>query len=149
MPLRRRTPFRMKRRIPRQRVVRPAMLPPLPRDWSARCLVVRRRDLRCRWCGGDIPVGDAQINHIIPRRVADAAWRDEPWNLVLLDAGHHAEFTHGPEAALFRGDPYEWFKWLAVFRQSGPAPAADHIGTALERLRELLAVQRAVNEEAR
>lgn len=75
---------------------------------------------------------------MIPRRLAGDGWRDHAQNLALLCDAHHGRKTHLAEAALFRGDPYIWFRHLDSLRATGPVPAANQIGEAFKRLNELL-----------
>ncbi len=90
----------------------------------------------CRWCGTALPWGRAgSVDHIIPRRLADPAWADEPDNLACLCARHHWQKTHEIEPALYRGDPWPWLRWLDVLRLTGPVPAPSWTDDALRRLR--------------
>lgn len=120
-------------------VRRPAELPALPRDWSARCQAIRHRDQqRCRRCGWRLANGTGAIDHIIPRRLAEESSRDAEENLALTCPNCHAVKSHLVEADLFRGDPYRFWRYLEGLRLTGPIPGPEHLSEAFRRLRGLL-----------
>src|SRR3990167_3796374 len=140
-PLRRRTPLKARRRIPRRRALRPGETPPHGIGWGLRCLEIRRRDQRtCRYCGfGPLTGAAGSVDHVLPRRLFPRGQGDFPENLALLcSESCHAIKTQMIEPALYRADYLTFSRWLDVLRHSGPVPRADQIGAALGRLRELL-----------
>lgn len=123
--------------------VRVGTLPPLPKDWLFICTTVIHRDgFRCRYCGVAVRIGSAQIDHIVPRRLAKRLWRDHLRNLATLCPAHHGEKTAGVEAGLLVGKPYLFYRWLDVMERTGSVPSPQEVEAALGRLNRLLESER-------
>lgn len=137
--LRRRTPLRRVSLTRRKQTVHPLRRgapPPLPKDWRARCERVAWRDHGdCRYCGAPAP--DGQVDHIIPRVIADAEYRDALDNLVWLCPRHHGH-KGAAERALFNGRQWPWSRFLFILELTGPIPTPAWRAAALGRVRERL-----------
>lgn len=130
--LRRRVPLRPGPwRRPGRDTRRPPTGVPFPADWADRTWLVWERDLaRCRFCGADLPWGfGGSVDHVVPRRLcAPDDGADAMDNLALLCARHHWRKTHGVEPALYRGDPWPFFRFLDALRRTGPVPGPGAVG---------------------
>lgn len=99
---------------------------------------IMTRDQVCRFCGTGAGGGRRQVDHIIPRLLANPDWMNEEWNLAVLCEGHHGEKTSRIERALLRGDPYPFYRFLVALRLSGPVPDGGKIGEMLYRVQQRL-----------
>jgi HNH endonuclease len=111
-----------RRRPPRPYRMRPGVTAPMPATWKKICREVRERDKACRRCGVTGAGARYDINHIIPRRIADPLWANDSINLALLCDHCHAMVTHYYEPRLYEGDVLAYDVFLRTLARTGPVP---------------------------
>lgn len=116
---------------------RPGLTPSLPRNWKALCREVIARDKICRLCGIPPSTVGFDVNHIIPRRVADPVWVNDLANLALLCDPCHSGVTHYHEPRLYQGNVLAWNELLRKLGFTGPVPTHEMLAFAYAKILEV------------
>jgi hypothetical protein len=107
----------------------------MPSGWSALALSIRQRDEHtCRRCGKP---ESAEVNHILPRRIAPDLIADAV-NLATLCERCHGIVTMMVEPQLYMGDVSHFDRFLNVLRTTGPVPTREQIAAAYKEVHKYL-----------